>query len=116
MDYLTTENLLLLLLVVYGLCQIYNVIMQAIKNHRDAKRLASEPTSSLEETVAAYGKYLSNDQRRLEEHDREIKELKDGQRYLCQGVQALLEHGIHDGNATDMEVAAKDIAAWLRAR
>ena len=34
----------------------------------------------------------------------------------CAGVQALLEHELHNGNADEMQLASKEINTWLRER
>ena len=57
---------------------------------------------------------LSADKRELEQHEKEIKALKDGQRALCTGVMALLDHQLHNGNADQMEDAKKDIDKYLK--
>ena len=57
---------------------------------------------------------LSADKRELEQHEKEIRALKDGQRALCTGVMALLDHQLHNGNTGQMEDAKKDIDKYLK--
>ncbi len=59
---------------------------------------------------------LDNDKRRLDEHDRQISDIRRGQMVNCAGVQALLEHELHNGNTTEMQDASKAIDKWLRER
>lgn len=63
---------------------------------------------------------LHADKKRLDAHDRQIGDLEsglhdaqDGQRVLMQGVMALLEHALHNGNSGQMEKASRDIQAHL---
>lgn len=56
---------------------------------------------------------LSTGKRRLDAHDEEIEALKDGQRVLLKGVQALLEHELHNGNTGEMADASRDINTYL---
>lgn len=44
----------------------------------------------------------------------EVKSLHDGQRVLCNGVVALLEHALHNGNSEEMERASSKIHEWLQ--
>lgn len=63
---------------------------------------------------------LHNDKRRLDDHDGRIDALEkglgktqDGQRVTMQGVMALLEHELHNGNSEQMEKASRDIQTHL---
>ena len=56
---------------------------------------------------------LDNDKRRLDKHARDIEDLREGQKYLCMGVQALLGHELHNGNADEMKAASAGIKSWL---
>lgn len=58
-------------------------------------------------------KKLNTDKTRLDAHDKSIADLKAGQRCLCEGVQALLEHELHNGNTDEMKAASCGIKAWL---
>ena len=35
---------------------------------------------------------------------------------ICAGVQALLEHELHNGNTDEMHQASSEISGWLRQR
>ena len=39
--------------------------------------------------------------------------MRNGQRELCFGVQALLNHELHNGNADEMARASENINKWL---
>lgn len=56
---------------------------------------------------------LSTDKARLDAHEKEIAELREGQKVLCGGLQALLEHELHNGNADQMQKASDNLSGWL---
>ena len=63
---------------------------------------------------------LHNDKQRLDAHDGRIgaletglKDTQDGQRVTMQGVMALLEHELHNGNSEQMEQASRAIRTYL---
>lgn len=56
---------------------------------------------------------LATDKARLDAHEKEIAELREGQKVLCGGLQALLEHELHNGNASEMQEASKALTDWL---
>lgn len=59
------------------------------------------------------GEMLRTDKKRLDEHERDISVLKDGQEALCAGVVALLDHQLHNGNSDQMEKAKDKISNYL---
>ena len=63
---------------------------------------------------------LKNDKSRLDDHDGRISALEkglqktqEGQRVTMEGVMALLEHELHNGNSQQMEDASRKIQAHL---
>ena len=66
-----------------------------------------------DDMIAKHGKMLATDKERLDRHEHEIGDLRGGQRVLMQGVQALLEHELHNGNADQMKEAADKLRKYL---
>ncbi len=63
---------------------------------------------------------LKNDKSRLDDHDGRISALEkglqktqEGQRVTMEGVMALLEHELHNGNSEQMEQASMEIRTYL---
>lgn len=56
---------------------------------------------------------LATDKARLDAHEKEIGELRSGQKVICSGVQALLDHALHDGNSQQMQDASNKLTEWL---
>ena len=61
-------------------------------------------------------KKLALDKQRLDDHDEEIKGLKEGQQVLCSGLLALLDHELHNGNTDQMQKARDDIMTYLQGK
>ncbi len=104
------------LVAALALLNLYNAISAARKNAREERKRQEQPTATVAERVTAQAKMLDNDKRRLDEHDRQINDIRRGQMAMCRGVQALLEHELHNGNSDEMEGASQEIAAWLHDR
>lgn len=92
-------NTFLLLIAAAGVFVLY-------VNARNGAVALRKPKADMESQLSA-GK------RRLDAHDEEIEALKDGQRVLLKGVQALLEHELHNGNTGEMADASRDINTYL---
>ncbi len=58
---------------------------------------------------------LGSATRKLEEHEKAIRTLQEGQRALCAGVMALLDHELHKGSRQQMAGARDDISSYLSA-
>lgn len=59
------------------------------------------------------GKKLDADKRRLDRLDDEMAETKGAIKVLVTGVNALLEHELHNGNAQQMQDASDGMRSWL---
>lgn len=58
-------------------------------------------------------KKLANDKKRLDDHEEAIKDLSEGQQLICSALLAILDHGIHNGNADQMQKARDEMMAYL---
>lgn len=111
-----SEGWIWFVVVVLLLLNIYNIFSTARKNAREEKKRKDQPTATLEEIVKNHDRMFSNDKRRLDEMESRQNDMKSGQMAICRGVQALLEHELHNGNADEMQNASHEIAQWLRKR
>ena len=121
--YLTGGGLLNAAIVVLALAWAYNLIYTAISNARAAKKEAAAPIAALRNDLTALRNEIGCDRERitalerdLEHHADELRDLHQGQTEMCRGVQALLEHALHNGNTSEMEAASQSIGKWLRTR
>ena len=122
-QYLTGDNLLKTGLFVLACAWAYNLIYTAVTNSRAEKKRRDEPLEAICADIRALRNDLSTDRQRiadlereLGEHSEELQDVKRGQTELCRGVQALLDHELHDGNNDEMQAASNSIGKWLRTR
>ncbi len=101
------------LVAALALLNLYNAISTARKNAREEKKRQEQPTADVCERVEALERYIGNDKRRLDTHEEQIEDIRSGQKVICKGVQALLEHELHNGNSAQMENASEGINGWL---
>ena len=112
----TTEQLTAFVIVVLAFLNLYNVFANARRNAREEKKRQEAPTASLKSEIAEINKKLGADKQRLDEHEKRLDDLRNGMTAMCAGVQALLEHELHNGNADEMQTASREIDKWLRER
>ena len=113
---MTMEGLMLTVGIILAAMNLYNVFATARKNAREEKKQQAEPTVTLEGDVTGINKKLSMDKLRLDEHEKRLADLRNGLMASCAGVQALLEHELHNGNADAMQTAGNLVAFRLRER
>ena len=109
MEELTPSSLLTTALVVLLLMAAFVAVMQFVEAVKKAKR----PSNDLKEKVEQHDAFFTSDRCRLDSHDRELADVREGQKAMCKGVQALLEHELHNGNSDQMMKASEGINAWL---
>lgn len=110
------EGLLWALVVGIAALELYNLVCSVRKNAHEEKRRKEQPSLTIEERLKAHDKMLDNDKRRLDDMERKQTDMQRGQMANCRGVQALLEHELHNGNADEMQEASHAIDKWLRER
>ena len=85
-----------------------------------ADEISAKVLAKMEPRFAEIDRKLANDKARIDEHTRAIGSLSNrtdglesGQRVLCRGVLALLNHELHNGNNDEMEKAKNGIDNYL---
>lgn len=116
MERLTFEMLLITGVVLSILLGVYNTVMQARKYNREERQLRNQPTLTMEEKIRNHEVALAADKRRLDRLELDMKDTRDGQKYMVRGIQALLEHELHNGNANQMQSASDDLSKWLTSK
>ena len=132
--YLTGSGILTAAIVILALAWAFNIICSAVANFRKAREKSGEPlrelqgeVNDLRETVRQMESRFDNMcrdvnnrvdtvERGVSTHATELEDLHTGQTELCRGVQALLEHALHNGNEAEMAQASQSIGEWLRTR
>lgn len=122
-SYLTGDGLLKAALVILAICWAWNMVYTAITNARKERERQDQPLNEIRDDIRKLNDGIHNDRERItalehdiEHHGDELLDLHHGQTEICRGVQALLEHALHNGNTDEMEAASQAIGKWLRTR
>lgn len=120
---ITPSALWTALAVIVLLCGVVSIVLGAVEKINAIRLRKSKPAQSVSDEIAEINRKLSTDKARLDdhtrtmtEHDGKLADLRTGLMATCTGVQALLEHELHNGNADEMQQASKGIEKWLRER
>lgn len=81
-------------------------VIDTIKNWR-------KPAAAREGRAETIEQHLDTDKRRLDRLDKEVADTRDAVRVLITGVNALLEHELHNGNAAQMQTASDGLKSYL---
>lgn len=115
-QYLNGQGLLTAALVLLALAWAWNLIYTAITNARKEQERSREPIKELTGKLTALSFRVTDLERGHAAHADELRDLHAGQTELCRGVQALLEHELHNGNNEEMQAASTSLGKWLRNR
>ena len=100
MENLTYQQLIGAVAVILVLLGAYKTIMDAIKIHREEKRLRDSPVVKLQERVDRHDELLQKDKDRLDAMETRMQDMGEQSTIMLRGVLALLSHEIN-GNSTD---------------
>ena len=132
--YLTGSGILTAAVTVLALAWAFNIICAAIANWHKAREKTGKPIEELRgevdevktemqgmnsrfnEMCRAVNGRVDAVEHSIADHTNKLSDLHTGQTELCRGVQALLEHALHNGNEQGMSEASQSIGEWLRTR
>lgn len=115
-QYLTGDGIVAAVLVVLAVVWAGNMIFSFVASARKEKERAQAPIARLDASISEIRTDLQLLKARVDAHDTEVSDLHAGQSAICRGVQALLEHELHNGNDDEMRAASDGIGKWLRTR
>ena len=114
---LTPSILWVVLVGLIGICACTVTVLSALEKVQNLREKRNKPQREANSDIMAM---LARDKHRLDVHEAAISEmqakqrtLEEGQRAVCAGVMALLEHELHNGNATEMQEASAGIHKYL---
>lgn len=110
---ITFQQIIGLLAVVLVLLGAYNVIMTAIKNRREEKRLRESPMMQLKERVDRHDDLLAKDKDRLDAMENRMQDMGQQSTIMLRGVRALLSHEINGNSADKLNASASEIDDYL---
>lgn len=99
--------------VVLVLVGAYNVIITAVRNHREEKKLRNSPITQLTERVDKHDVLLAKDKDRLDEHDEQLRNMSTQSTIILKGVRALLSHEINGNSVDKLQTSANEIDDYL---
>lgn len=114
MENVTFDALKTAVVVLVAICGVIATVGKAADVVRAVIRRKAQKDEKQSAEIGENGKKLDKDKKRLDEHERAIEGLKCGQVHLCEGVQALLDHALHNGNSAQMQKASDNLDEWLR--
>lgn len=113
MENISFEKLVALMAAFLILLGAYNTIMSAIKNHREEKKIRESPVTQLKERVDRHDDLFAKDKDRLDEHDKQLKDIGTGMRVMLRNNMAVTSHLIN-GNSTDkMQASYTEMQDYL---
>ena len=123
---------LIVLVGVGGLIVLGDKVADVWRKHQARKQIAAGPESQLAEAISKkviekmeprfvdIDRKFANDKQLLEMHTRQIAEqgkrvdgLETGQKALCRGMLAQLNHSLHNGNSDEIEKSKRGIEDYL---
>lgn len=110
---LTSENILVFLMILVAVVWLFNLFGQGIKTYRELHKPKADEEASVTDRLDSHDKFFATDKRKLEQHDKDIADIREGMKKNCTGIKALLNHQLHDGNTDEMAKAALDLDNWL---
>ena len=109
----TGGNIATTLTVLAALLGVIILVGNAVDAIRKMRKPREQKAETLEAHQEACGKRFAADRKLLETHDRDIDNLKEGQRVMCAALHELLEHELHNGNSDKMRQASSDLFDYL---
>lgn len=106
MEALTGNNLIVTALVLVAVMEFVNLVGRTVGTFREWRKPGHDSDEDFQ-------KRLLKCETRLEEDSLQLQDMKNGQKEICYGVQALLNHALHNGNSDEMKAASDNINKWL---
>lgn len=113
---ITFQQIIGLLAVVLVMLGAYNVIMTAIKNRREEKRLRESPMMQLKERVDRHDELLAKDKDRLDAMESRMRDMGEQSTIMLRGVRALLSHEINGNSDDKLKASMVEIDDYLIGR
>ena len=124
MEGFVAQNFSPILLTIIAVCWSFNLIYTAIINARKENERIKEPFKRIDVTFDSMRARMDshereinyrvdNLERRMDLHENDLKDIHLGQSAMLLGVQALLNHELHNGNEDEMKSASDVISKWL---
>ena len=74
---------------------------------------AMKPTNELKKEMQKHTKYLENDERRLDEHDQILREIKKDQKMMLKSLHLLLTHAETGNNTGEAKKGKEELEQYI---
>lgn len=74
---------------------------------------AMKPTNELKKEMQKHTKYLENDERRLDEHDQILREIKEDQKMMLKSLHLLLTHAETGNNTGEVKKGKEELEQYI---
>jgi hypothetical protein len=91
----------------------YKTIMDAIKIHREEKRLHDSPVVKLQARVDRHDELLQKDKDRLDAMETRMQDMGEQSTIMLRGVLALLSHEINGNSNEKLQKSYDEIDEYL---
>lgn len=72
-----------------------------------------KPTNELKKEMQKHTKYLENDERRLNEHDQILREIKEDQKMMLKSLHLLLTHAETGNNTGEVKKGKEELEQYI---
>jgi hypothetical protein len=110
---LTFSDLIKVAATVLILLGAYNIIMTALKNHREEKKLKSSPLTAITEKLAAHDGLFAKDKARLDNLESDVKDHGEATRILLRQALAINAHLISGNDVNRLRESNTEIQDYL---
>lgn len=120
LENITFEQLIGAVVIILILVGVYNTIMNAVKIHREEKKLKNAPIDQIKSRLDFHDKCLENDKLRLEALERTEDEFRKNNEnrdrcmnVIMRGQLAMLRHMQHGNNIDGMKESENELIDCL---
>lgn len=113
---LTFEQVVIICGFLIFAVEVVGKLLSTRKAVREEKAERDRPIAEMKAELSEHRRMLENDQRRIDALQNRINDTNGGLMAICEGVQALLNHELHDGNSEEMAAANNNLNKWLFSR
>ena len=113
MESLTFSDLIKVAATVLVLLGAYNIIMTALKNYTEAKKIKNSPLTEVNEKLTKHDGLLDKDKVRLDKLEDEVDDLGEATRILLRQALAINAHLISGNDVNRLRESNTEIQDYL---
>lgn len=110
---LSSDNVISFFMVLLSCASLLILFANAIESIRKIRKPKDDRENALLQQQLDCKNKFSKDYDRLNEHEKRITYVEETNKVLCEGIHALLEHELYDGNTDEMRAASAALFSHL---